>query len=541
MREPHQGGVRWPAYRSRRIRRNAPPPRSLRKSGELHRLIVAHIVGGAAIERTIQRQFDRPRRCLRPGTAVFQKTRQRPPTHVNIDRGDAIAGLQKRDCYIDRQSRFAGAALLVAEDDHMGASEVRRVEFFGHQDNLGPKRYRAAATKIRYLIGDSCKSSLDAPAFAAAPKRASRYRELKPLAPPCGRCRLGGGRPLGCALYAPFSPPHKSRTRQRYRCSPIVLAPAPPRLRPPARHLGRETAASGGQRRRQASRDRRSTASAAPDRRAAMSASRRPRRAVFGRSYANGRMSREGSPHRAARSKNQRYRRSRPNPPQSPRRSRKRLREQGSARGARAWRAKGLPRAWQIPPEGRQWESWRATPCGAPAAAADRPASPDAEAHQTKDRQRRSMPLLRTAAETRHVLHRRRAALHPPQSPQQRPPALVRLRAGPPPQLAAPAADRHDGRRGMAPPSASRHRRAAVARAPQRRVRAESEPRAAQAPHCVSIPARPSAADAGLHSARSGCRRLPPSAWAPFRARARRGRRAQSPTPPTSRRSPHRR
>lgn len=135
MRKPHQAGIACRRIDHHEFVGMLDRRDCFGERGEFHRFVIAHIIGSAAIERMVQRQLDRRRRRLRPGAAVLQKTRQRPLAYIEIDRGDAITGLQKRDRDVDRQRRLAGAALLVAEDDHMRASKVRRLEMFGHQGN----------------------------------------------------------------------------------------------------------------------------------------------------------------------------------------------------------------------------------------------------------------------------------------------------------------------------------------------------------------------------------------------------------------------
>ena len=59
--------------------------------------------------------------------AVFEEARHRLLARVEIDAGDLVAGLEQGDGEMDRDRRFAGAALLVADDDDMRAAQFRRV------------------------------------------------------------------------------------------------------------------------------------------------------------------------------------------------------------------------------------------------------------------------------------------------------------------------------------------------------------------------------------------------------------------------------
>ena len=72
-----------------------------------------------ARDAIVRRQFELEARVLGPGAAVLDVMGEAFLPRVEIDGGDALAGLQQRDRDMHRGGRFAGAALLVAEHDDM--------------------------------------------------------------------------------------------------------------------------------------------------------------------------------------------------------------------------------------------------------------------------------------------------------------------------------------------------------------------------------------------------------------------------------------
>ena len=91
---------------------------------ELMRLVGAHVVGFAAPHRAMARQLDRPRGVARPRTAILEEAGQRLLAGVEVDAGDLAAGLEQRHREMDRDRRFARAALLVADHDDVRAAEI---------------------------------------------------------------------------------------------------------------------------------------------------------------------------------------------------------------------------------------------------------------------------------------------------------------------------------------------------------------------------------------------------------------------------------
>ena len=124
MGEPHQIGIAGRSVDDHEFVVVLDVADGLREVGEFLGLVGAHVVAFATPHRAMARQLDRPARMLGPRGAIFEKARHRLLPRVEIDAGDLVARLQKRNREMDRQRRLAGPTLLVADDDDMGAAQI---------------------------------------------------------------------------------------------------------------------------------------------------------------------------------------------------------------------------------------------------------------------------------------------------------------------------------------------------------------------------------------------------------------------------------
>ena len=96
------------------------------EAGEFLRLVLVDLEAVAARDAEMRRQFESELRPLRPGAPVADVMGEAALARVEVDGGDALASLHQRDRDMHRGGRFARAALLVAEHDHMGGSGLLR-------------------------------------------------------------------------------------------------------------------------------------------------------------------------------------------------------------------------------------------------------------------------------------------------------------------------------------------------------------------------------------------------------------------------------
>ena len=86
---------------------------------ELGILVLGDLHGLAELDAAMQRQLEAEPGPARPGGSVVDVVGKALLTAVEVDRRDALAGLQERDRDVQGGGRLARAALLVAEHDHM--------------------------------------------------------------------------------------------------------------------------------------------------------------------------------------------------------------------------------------------------------------------------------------------------------------------------------------------------------------------------------------------------------------------------------------
>ena len=127
MGEPHQVGVGRRRVDHHELVGVLHLANGLGEGAELHRLVVADVFRRATLEREVDGQFDIPGGGIRPRPAILEETRQRLLARVEIDRGNAKAGLHERHRQVDRHRRLARAALLVTDDDDVSRPEIRRL------------------------------------------------------------------------------------------------------------------------------------------------------------------------------------------------------------------------------------------------------------------------------------------------------------------------------------------------------------------------------------------------------------------------------
>src|SRR5581483_4106807 len=77
----------------------------------------------------------------RPVAAVFDVVSEAALAGVEINRGDALAGLQQRDSYMHGSCRFSGTAFFVAKNDDM--RRYRRADIRLHQHGYATSAQRS--------------------------------------------------------------------------------------------------------------------------------------------------------------------------------------------------------------------------------------------------------------------------------------------------------------------------------------------------------------------------------------------------------------
>ena len=142
MREPHEVGVGarrinddeimgvLDRARPPRRRRRIPPLRSRRGAGR-RRVRRNNARGASSLSA----------RARRPVAAIVDVVGEAALAGIEIDRGDALAGLQQRDRNMHGRGRLSGTAFFVAKDDDM--RRYRRADIRLHQHGYATSAWRS--------------------------------------------------------------------------------------------------------------------------------------------------------------------------------------------------------------------------------------------------------------------------------------------------------------------------------------------------------------------------------------------------------------
>src|SRR5262245_27055011 len=91
----------------------------LGQAGELDRLVVADLGSGSSCHTMMRRNEKLGAGVMRPGAALLDIAGKTPLPRIEIDGSDTLADVHKRYGEMDCDRRFARAALLVSEHDHV--------------------------------------------------------------------------------------------------------------------------------------------------------------------------------------------------------------------------------------------------------------------------------------------------------------------------------------------------------------------------------------------------------------------------------------
>jgi hypothetical protein len=105
---------------------------------ELGILVLGDLHGLAELDAAMHRQLEVEVGAARPGGAVVDVAGEALLAAVEVDGGDALAGLQERNCDVQGGGRFAGAALFIAEHDDMRRAGLALASLHKHGDPQHP-------------------------------------------------------------------------------------------------------------------------------------------------------------------------------------------------------------------------------------------------------------------------------------------------------------------------------------------------------------------------------------------------------------------
>ena len=107
--------------------------------GDLHRL--------AELDAAMHRDFEVETGAARPGAAVVDVAGKALLAAIEIDGGDALAGLHQGDGDMQRGGGFARPALLVAQHDHMRRAGLSLTSL--HQHDFNPRTISSNHARLR--------------------------------------------------------------------------------------------------------------------------------------------------------------------------------------------------------------------------------------------------------------------------------------------------------------------------------------------------------------------------------------------------------
>ena len=119
MRQPHQESIAARRIDDDEVMRAFDRGHCLRKLIELERFVLRDLHTVAELQAIMLGHFEHQARLLRPGTAIIDITGKAALAAIEIDGGDALAGLEQGHCDMQRGRGLARPALLVAEHDDM--------------------------------------------------------------------------------------------------------------------------------------------------------------------------------------------------------------------------------------------------------------------------------------------------------------------------------------------------------------------------------------------------------------------------------------
>ena len=148
MRQPHQVRVRTRRVDDDEIERALDGAHRFHELLEFGVFIVGDLHRLAELDAEMHRHFERQTGAARPCVAVADVTGEALLAAVEIDGGDALAGLHQGDSDVQGGGGLTRTALLVAQHDHMGRAGRTLTSL--HQHHATPFdifKSRAAAVK----------------------------------------------------------------------------------------------------------------------------------------------------------------------------------------------------------------------------------------------------------------------------------------------------------------------------------------------------------------------------------------------------------
>lgn len=105
---------------------------------ELGILVLSDLHGFAELDAAMRRQLKIELGPARPGRTVVDVAREALLAAVEVNGGDALAGLQERNCDVQGGGRFAGSALFIAEHDDVRRAGLALASLHKHGDPQHP-------------------------------------------------------------------------------------------------------------------------------------------------------------------------------------------------------------------------------------------------------------------------------------------------------------------------------------------------------------------------------------------------------------------
>ena len=111
-------------------------------------LVVGDLHGLAELDAAVHRHFEVEPGAARPGGAVVDVAGEALLAAVEVDGGDALAGLQQGNGDVQGGGGLARPALLVAQHDHMGRAGLSLTSLHQHRSTpVDIFKSRASAVK----------------------------------------------------------------------------------------------------------------------------------------------------------------------------------------------------------------------------------------------------------------------------------------------------------------------------------------------------------------------------------------------------------
>ena len=141
MREPHEVGIGARRIDDHEIMGALDRAHRLGEGAEFLRFDLVKAQAATACDAIMRGELELDARARRPVAAIVEVVGKAALAGIEIDRGDALAGLQQRDRNMHGRGRLSGTAFFVAKDDDM--RRYRRADIRLHQHGYATSAWRS--------------------------------------------------------------------------------------------------------------------------------------------------------------------------------------------------------------------------------------------------------------------------------------------------------------------------------------------------------------------------------------------------------------